>query len=90
MTTRSILAAWGHASPWHVSPWGVCAYRSVTEYELYSADYYGRGSKAYLRCDRWCECETGGRVHAGGWDDGHPDAIARIMARDGVRLAVIS
>ena len=56
-------------------------YRPVVKWEVYSADFYGRGAKRYLHRQYFTEfVATGHRVMTNASDDGHEGRIDKFLS----------
>ncbi len=89
-TPQTILASWGTAGPWHIGPpapnGSVPGQREryLTEYELYTADYYGTGAHRYLTERYYLQCAEGCRTWINSTQDGHQTRIADTLAACGL------
>jgi len=97
MRKHKTVAEWMKVGSWHFGPAAPngsvpgTQQRFVTEYHVYSADYYGEGEKLYMHTRPFLHYVYGGRVCVsllGGTSDGSPERIQKVADEAGIELSV--
>lgn len=93
-TPKTVVARWAEVGQWHMGPAApnglVCGRveRTVTELEVFIADYYGKGAKRYMSGKSYLQSKDGRGVYCAGniinsFQDGNEKYISSRMTNAG-------